>query len=106
MTPDVPEKLNGISEKDLAVILSVFRKYSEVERAVLFGSRATGKHKPASDADFALEGQNITFRTLCRLAADFDESPLPYRVDLVLLNSSVAPELLEQIHRYGINLSF
>lgn len=53
-------------------------------RAVVFGSRAGGKPKPWSDLDLSLEGPApLPLELLARLAEAFDESPLPWKVDLV-----------------------
>ncbi len=39
----------GLSPAEMSLLLSVFAKYPSLEKAVLFGSRSTGKHKPDSD---------------------------------------------------------
>ena len=36
---------------------AVFARYPQISRAVLFGSRAMGTHKPGSDIDIALFGK-------------------------------------------------
>ena len=56
-------------------------------RVFVFGSRAglsSKPPKPMSDLDLSLEAASpLTLATLARLAEDFDESPLPWKVDLV-----------------------
>ena len=50
----------------------------------VFGSRAGLSSKPMSDLDLSLEATSpLPLATLARLADDFDESPLPWKVDLV-----------------------
>lgn len=52
--------------------------------AAVFGSRARGTAKPWSDLDLALEGPSpLPLATLAALAEAFDESDLPWKVDLV-----------------------
>jgi uncharacterized protein len=50
----------------------------------VFGSRAGGRAKPLSDLDLSLEApEPLTLAVLASLAEAFDESPLPWKVDLV-----------------------
>lgn len=52
--------------------------------ARVFGSRARGDARPYSDLDLALIGDEALPRqTLWLLEEDFEESDLPFRVDLV-----------------------
>lgn len=52
--------------------------------AWVFGSRAGGRPKPWSDLDLALDGgAPLPLPLLAELAEAFDESPLPWKVDLV-----------------------
>ncbi|MFT4055051.1 MAG: nucleotidyltransferase domain-containing protein [Novosphingobium sp.] len=50
----------------------------------IFGSRAGGTPKPWSDLDLALDGpQPLSLADMAELAEAFDESALPFKVDLV-----------------------
>jgi type I restriction enzyme S subunit len=49
-----------------------------------FGSRVTGSAKPYSDLDLAvISGTPLPLKTSGRLADEFSESDLPWRVDVV-----------------------
>ncbi|MBU0677576.1 MAG: nucleotidyltransferase domain-containing protein [Verrucomicrobia bacterium] len=66
---------------------------SEVE-AYLFGSRATGRAKQASDWDIGLLAKDrIDHRTLARIRSDFDEMRTLHRFDVVDF-SAVSAEFL------------
>ncbi len=53
-------------------------------RVGVFGSRAGGEPKPWSDLDLVLEGeQALSLAVQAELAEAFDESALPWKVDLV-----------------------
>jgi predicted nucleotidyltransferase len=54
-------------------------------RPVLFGSRATGEARRYSDVDIGLAGEPLAMDALARLTDAFEESDLPYRVDVVNL---------------------
>lgn len=44
-----------LREVDLERLRAVFRRFPEVRRVLVFGSRATGTAKRASDVDLAVE---------------------------------------------------
>lgn len=84
--------------------LALSAKEAEAVRAVLdahlpagvivhvFGSRARGPAKPWSDLDLVLEGEGpVPLAVLAQLAEAFDESDLPWKVDLVD-RKTVSPE--------------
>lgn len=53
-------------------------------RVYVFGSRAGGKVKPWSDLDLLFEGNEpLPLEVRARLASEFDDSRLPWKVDLV-----------------------
>ncbi len=71
----------------------------------VFGSRATGCAKPHSDLDLAVMGEEpITALAHAELVADFEESDLPFRVDVLAWRD--APAVLRAaIARAGLPLS-
>lgn len=77
--------------------------------AVAFGSRVIGwQHgihpKPYSDLDIALWGVRPTDHiALAHLRADLEESPLPWRVDIIEANNLPAT-LRDQMEHYGVCL--
>ena len=86
----------------------------QLDRAILFGSRARGEHKPDSDADLALimherGNDGLTFRMLVDLTCDvFDETgimiqPLPIAIhDWLHPDDFLRPGILKTIAREGI----
>ncbi|MEO6718294.1 MAG: nucleotidyltransferase domain-containing protein [Novosphingobium sp.] len=61
-------------------------------RVFVFGSRAGGRVKPWSDLDLLLDGDSrLEFGVLARLAEDFDNSRLPWKVDIVD-RAAISPE--------------
>jgi predicted nucleotidyltransferase len=50
----------------------------------IFGSRATGRAKPCSDLDLVVMGEEkISDLSLADVAHAFEESDLPFRVDVI-----------------------
>ncbi|WP_427338041.1 nucleotidyltransferase domain-containing protein [Caloranaerobacter sp. DY30410] len=92
----------GLTESDIDYIKKTIEKFSEIEKAVIFGSRAKGDYKLGSDVDIAIFGENITFDTISKLHAMLEEySPLPYFFDVVDYLHLQNKELKEHIDRVG-----
>ncbi len=73
-----------VKPDDLAFVLNILKRELP-ERAVwAFGSRVGGTAKPFSDLDLAIIGEEpLSCDTRANLAEAFDESDLPFKVDLV-----------------------
>ncbi len=48
--------------------------HPDVEQAIVYGSRAMGRQRPASDIDLTLIGAAIGFGTLARIEAELDDA--------------------------------
>ena len=65
--------------------MDVFSHFSEVQEAVLFGSRAMNNYRQGSDIDIAVKGTpTVSKDVLSALLVAFDETVLPYFVDIVV----------------------
>jgi predicted nucleotidyltransferase len=73
-------------------------------RVIIFGSRATGKARKYSDVDVALMGTStISPRVSAALAEAFEDSSLPYTVDIID-GMNASSQLLTQIRQHGEEL--
>ena len=73
-----------VAAPDLQTVREILRRHVPTRKVVAFGSRVTGRAKPFSDLDLAIMGEDaVPSATLAALADDFDESALPFKVDLV-----------------------
>ncbi len=95
---------DGLKDAHREAIIATLAANDRVERAVLFGSRATGTNTVSSDVDIALFGDRLTLTDQARLAAALDEIPMAQSVDLLLCNSIKSPTLLHHIQAHGIEL--
>lgn len=82
----------AIDPEQLTEIKAILARYLPQGVSVgVFGSRARGNPKPWSDLDLVLEGpEPLPFSLLGALTEAFDESALPWKVDVVDRNA-VAP---------------
>jgi predicted nucleotidyltransferase len=93
----------GLDKKIIEDIISILKKYKEVESAKIFGSRARGDYKKASDIDIALFGENLTHTINTKIFYDIDELYFPYKIDLINFNSlSIDNKIRDNILKEGI----
>ena len=92
----------GLTDRDIKTILSVFNQYTEVLLVHIFGSRAKGAAKAGSDVDLAIMNKGVDSKTLLKLNNDFEESTLPYKVDLVNFHTLTNPDFIDHIRRVGV----
>lgn len=95
---------DGLKERHRDAIIAEIAANDRVERAVLFGSRATGTYSVTSDVDIALFGDQLTLKDQLRLAAAIEEIPMAQAVDLVLYALIASRTLQEHIRDQGIEL--
>jgi predicted nucleotidyltransferase len=92
----------GLPDQAVNQICSVVAQYPQVERAVLYGSRAKGNFKPGSDIDLTLLGACLTQRLCNSIAEALDDLLLPYSIDLSVFAELHHPELEAHIQRVGV----
>ena len=92
----------GLPESAVQKVCTVLSRYPQVERAILYGSRAKGSHKKGSDIDLTLQGVDLTLEVLYRILDDLDDLLLPYTVDLSIFNNIDDPDMLEHVQRVGV----
>ena len=92
----------GLTERDMKTIQEILIKYPEVREVRLFGSRAKGNYKPGSDIDMAVINEGVSSKTISDLSSEFEESSLPYMVDVVNFPTLRHKEFMEHINNAGI----
>lgn len=85
----------GLSKKQLHLILRVINKFEEIEKVLIFGSRARGTNKPGSDIDLALVGDKLNSLLIIRVSSALDDLPLPFLFDMINYNE-IKNELLKK----------
>lgn len=91
----------GLPQATLETIRRVLSEVPAVNKAVIYGSRAKGTHRPGSDIDLTLFGDGLDLDTLGKIATQLDESPIPYQVDLSIFDLIDHAGLREHIERVG-----
>ncbi len=91
----------GLNISDIEKIRRVFALYLEVEKVILYGSRAKGSYKPASDIDLTLIGRNLNLDIQQKIEMELDDLLLPYKFDISIYHKIKNKELIEHIERVG-----
>ena len=93
---------HGLSEATVENICAVFARFPEIEKAILYGSRAKGNFKTGSDIDLTLCGDALTSDLCGTVASALDDLLLPYTIDLSVFNDLDHAKLREHIERVGV----
>lgn len=91
----------GLSTEDINKIKEVIARFPEVERVIIYGSRAKGNYKPSSDIDLTLVGEKLTLTLLQTLENEIDDLLLPYKFDISIFHQISNPDLINHIERLG-----
>lgn len=92
----------GLSDSIIENMQRVFESNSKVDKVLVFGSRAKGNYRKASDIDLAVKGQDLTYDDILNLGVKLDALNLPYKVDLIDYHKINEPALTEHVDRVGI----
>lgn len=90
----------GLSKISYEKIKEIIQKYPEYQFKV-FGSRARGNYKEASDIDIVVYGK-LKNQDKIKILNDFDLLDIPYMVDIVFYQDLLKEEFKIAIDREGI----
>ena len=94
----------ALRDQDLAVLRRTFHRFPCVREVLLFGSRATGHARRASDIDLAISAPDATARQWLELTDAIEEAPIIYEFDIVRTERTHNPRLLEKIACEGVSI--
>ncbi|MDV3350684.1 nucleotidyltransferase domain-containing protein [Leptolyngbyaceae cyanobacterium CCMR0082] len=92
----------GLESKTIEDISSIFQQYTEIERVILYGSRAKGTYRAGSDIDLTLVGKQISHEQLLSIEHQLDDLLLPYLFDLSIFSHIEDPDVIDHINRVGL----
>ena len=92
----------GLSDKQLQEIAGIISSYSQIEQALIFGSRAIDTYKEASDVDIAIKGSKADSKLAAALKDQLEEETyLPFFFDVIAYHSVQSEELKKHIRTKG-----
>ena len=92
----------GLKDETILKIHSAFVKFPEIEKVVIYGSRAKGNYRNGSDIDITLFGKELSHQILLRLMNEIDELNTPYMFDISIYDTLSSETLKEHINRVGL----
>lgn len=75
----------------------IFNKYSDIDKVVLFGSRARGDYKSTSDIDLCIFGNSLSKRDRYSILDDIDEIETFYSFDVVFFDELDEEQIKESV---------
>jgi len=94
------DKYFGLKDGDIEIIISILKKYPQIEQALIFGSRAKGNFKSGSDVDIVLKGSVHNIITEIGFSLN-EDSLLPYKFDVLDYSTISNQKLIDHINRVG-----
>ena len=91
----------GLSDTVIRELQEVFRHHANIEKVLIFGSRAKGNYREGSDIDLAAFGTGLDYAQLLQILAEIDDLDLLYSVDLLDYAKTINTPIGEHIDRVG-----
>jgi len=97
----------AVEPRHLELVKKILKQFVPEAVVYVFGSRAKNCAKPYSDLDLAIDlnGQKLDLSALAKLKSSFEETTIPYKIDVVDLNS-ISDEFKDNIKEDLIKLNF
>jgi predicted nucleotidyltransferase len=95
---------HGLTRETVDRIRSVLARFPQVEKAVLYGSRAKGNYKRGSDIDLTLFGSGLNPSVLSQISSGLDDLLLPQKIDISIFAKISHADLIDHIRRVGVVL--
>jgi predicted nucleotidyltransferase len=73
----------GLPKRTIDELIAYFKSKTNVEKVVIFGSRAKGTFHNGSDIDFAIFSKIPDLK----ISAELDDLPTPYKFDVIDYNT-------------------
>lgn len=92
----------GLSDEVINDICEVFNKHANIQKVLIFGSRAKGSYSEGSDIDLAAVGDDISFNQLMDINIQIEDLELLYKVDVVDYKKKIGTPIGDHIDRVGL----
>lgn len=92
----------GLKDETVAKIKDVFSQFRNIEKVIIYGSRAKGNYKNGSDIDLVLVGKKLTLKnSIYPVSEMLEELYLPYTFDISIYDHVDNQDLIDHIERVG-----
>lgn len=91
----------GLKPHIISKIKTIFINYPQIDKVVLYGSRAKGNYEIGSDIDLTIIGNSIKLSVINKIENELDDLLLPYTIDISIFNHIKNENLLDHINKVG-----
>ncbi|MBR1745665.1 MAG: nucleotidyltransferase domain-containing protein [Fibrobacter sp.] len=91
----------GLSDEVIKELHDVFRRYANIEKVLIFGSRSKGNYRAGSDIVLAIIGKELDYEQLLDVQCDIEDLGLLYSIDLLDYEKKKGTPIGEHIDRVG-----
>jgi predicted nucleotidyltransferase len=91
----------GLNQETNDKINSVFVKNPEIDKVIIYGSRAKGNYRTGSDIDITLIGNDLEYDLKGVVSSEIEDLNTPYLFDISIFQLLKSPSLEEDINRVG-----
>lgn len=92
----------GLKTDTIEKIKQVFSMFENIDKVILYGSRAKGNYKNGSDIDITLVGKNLNLNnSVYPVEEKLEELYLPYTFDISIFTQINNQDLIDHINRVG-----
>ena len=95
---------HGLPAGTFEQIIACLSRFPEIEKVVLFGSRALGSYRRGSDIDLAVWLHPDGGQGIGAISLALDELPTPYLFDVVLYSDISHAPLKTHIDDHGLQI--
>ncbi|MEE1020146.1 MAG: nucleotidyltransferase domain-containing protein [Bacteroidales bacterium] len=92
----------GIKDDYWKRLETVFVSHKNIEKVILYGSRAKGTNRMYSDVDIVLVSEKINNGEYTNIIQEIDDLLLPFIFDISVYHSIKDSNLIESINRTGV----
>ena len=97
-------KKGNLPERILKELMAIFSYNEQIEKVILFGSRARGDNHPSSDIDLAFYTSNLTHSEQNFIEFSIQEIPTHIKIDIVFMDRIKIEDLIKNIKKDGVVL--
>jgi proline iminopeptidase len=94
----------GLSAEILNDLRLVFSQFADIDRVLIYGSRARGDFRPSSDIDLAVLAPTMGPAEFSKLWTALDDLPIIFRLDVSLHHEVADQQLKHNMLADGVTL--
>ena len=91
----------GLNQETIDKINSVFENHPEIDKVIIYGSRAKGNYRMGSDIDLSMFGNDLEYDLIGKVNSEIDDLNTPYLFDISIFKLLNSPSLEDHINRDG-----